>query len=148
DAYLRALATLPKLTVVEGRYKDKHRLCDVLPCVYAGDRTITIPEEKRTDVNIAVQMMDDAYQNTCDTFVVVSGDSDLVPALYRVKQRFPMKKLVVYVPARNKTRGAAVEMRAAADKNATLPLNLLQHAQLPANVPDGSGGFITKPASW
>lgn len=31
---------------------------------------------------------------------------------------------------------------------ATCPLNLLKIAQLPASVPDGSGGFIVKPATW
>jgi uncharacterized LabA/DUF88 family protein len=93
-------------------------------------------------------MLDDAYQNLCDRFVVVSGDSDLVPALNLVKTRYPEKEIIVYVPSRSAIRGAAVELRVAADKNRTLPLALLRHCQFPATVNDGSGGVVSKPPSW
>ena len=99
-------------------------------------------------MNISVQMLDDAYQGICDKIVIVSGDSDLVPAVGMVKLRFPQIKVSVYVPARDKIRGAAVELRSAADKNRTLPLNLLARSQFPATVPDGSGGIISKPSDW
>jgi uncharacterized LabA/DUF88 family protein len=62
-------------------------------------------------------MLDDAYQDHCDQFVLVSGDSDLVPAINLVRTRFPLKKVIVYiphVPALSKTRGYAVEVRSAA----------------------------------
>jgi uncharacterized LabA/DUF88 family protein len=149
--YLQAIETLPLVNVVRGRYKRKSVKCQVLPplcAIPAKDRIFSIPEEKRTDVNIAVSMLDDAYQDLCDHLVLVSGDSDLVPAVNMVKTRFPLKIVTVYVPTRNPIRGAAVELRAAADKDRDLPLNLLRIAQLPASVPDGSGGFIVKPATW
>jgi uncharacterized LabA/DUF88 family protein len=150
-AYLQAIETLPLVNVVRGRYKKKSVKCQVPPplCTIPGkDRIFNIPEEKRTDVNIAVSMLDDAYQNLCDHLIVVSGDSDLVPAVNMVKTRFPVKIVTVYVPTRNPVRGAAVELRAAADKDRDLPLNLLKLAQLPASIPDGSGGVIVKPTSW
>ena len=106
------------------------------------------PEEKRTDVNIAVTMLDDAYQDLCERFVIVSGDSDLVPAVDQVKARFPEKEVIVYLPARTAIRGAATELRGAADKDRTLPLELLRHCQLPASVADGAGATIQKPAGW
>src|SRR5262245_34384020 len=89
-----------------------------------------------------------SYQNRSDRFVIVSGDSDLVPAISMVKTLFPKKEVIVYVPSRNPIRGAATEIRAAADKSHTLPLNLLKHAQFPGRIPDGAGGFLTKPAAW
>jgi uncharacterized LabA/DUF88 family protein len=148
-AYLRALETLPLVNVVRGRYKNKSVKCLVRPCVVPdAHRMFNTQEEKRTDVNIAVSMLDDAYQNLGDHLIVVSGDSDLVPAVNMVKIRFPVKQVTVYVPSRNPVRGAAVELRAAADKDRDLPLNLLRIAQLPASIPDGSGGFIVKPSSW
>jgi len=149
--YLKALATLPLVEITLGRYKSKSIKCRVqIPiCAVADkDRIFKAPEEKRTDVNIAVSMLDDAYQNLCDHLIVVSGDSDLVPAVNMVKTRFPTKEVTVYVPSRSPVRGAAVELRAAADKDRDLPLNLLKLAQLPASMPDGSGGFIAKPATW
>lgn len=53
----------------------------------------------------------------------------------------------MYVPSRNPVRGAAVELRAAADRDRDLPLNFLRLAQFPASIPNGSGGVILKPAS-
>ena len=148
DAYLRALATLPSVDVVLGRFKTRRVRCQVAACVHAGDRMFSAPEEKRTDVNIAVTMLDDAYQDLCERFVIVSGDSDLVPAVDQVKARFPEKEVIVYVPARTAIRGAATELRGAADKDRTLPLELLRHCQLPASVADGAGATIQKPAGW
>jgi len=147
-AYLRALETLRLVEIILGQFKMKQVTCRVRACTFAGARRFPTQEEKRTDVNIAVRMLDDAYQNVCDRFVVVSGDSDLVPVVNQVKTRFPPKEVIVYVPARNRVRGAAVELRAAADKDRVLPLEKLPHAQFPAQVPDGSGGVIHKPAGW
>jgi uncharacterized LabA/DUF88 family protein len=146
QVYLRALSTLPLVSVVFGNYKTKRVTCIVPACTYTGKRRFNTVEEKRTDVNIAVQMMEDAYENRCDQFVVVSGDSDLVPAVARVKGLG--KKVLVYIPARDPTRGAAVELRTAADSAKILPLDLLRHSQFPASIPDGAGGMLTKPATW
>jgi 6-hydroxy-3-succinoylpyridine 3-monooxygenase len=146
--YLRALETCPKVNVILGKYKTKQAQCKVTDCCHSGDRRFTTWEEKRTDVNIAIHILDDAYQNQCELIVVVSGDSDLVPALNMVKLRFPEKRIVVYIPARNESRGAATEIRSAADKDATLPQNLLKRAQFPRDIDDGAGGVITKPESW
>jgi uncharacterized LabA/DUF88 family protein len=148
EAYLRALGTLPKLEAIFGKFKVKQIQCRHLTCAHPGDRIFASQEEKRTDVNIAIHLVNDAYKNVCDTFVIVSGDSDLVPAINMLKTLFPAKKVVVYVPARNATRGAAVELRSAADTDRLLPLNILPLAQFPATIPDGAGGTIVKPPSW
>lgn len=148
DAYLRALATLPLVNIIEGKFKEREVHCRVAACTHAGSKVVRVPTEKRTDVNIALQLLDDAYQDQCDTFVIVSGDSDLVPALEMVKARFSQKKIVVYVPTRDPVRGAATELRGAANQDRTLPLALLSKSQFPAQVPDGRGGIIHKPAGW
>lgn len=146
--YLRALATLPRVDIIEGKFKESGVRCRIAACTYPGNRILRTPIEKRTDVNIALQMLDDAYQDVCDTLILVSGDSDLVPAVEMVRSRFPMKETVVYVPTRNASRGAAVELRTSAHRHRSLPLELLRKAQFPANVPDGRGGTITKPLGW
>lgn len=148
--FLKALSTLPRVQIILGRFKNKRIKCAVAMCQSLNplDRFFEKPEEKRTDVNIAVNMLDDAYQNLCDQFVLVSGDSDLVPAVRMIRDRFPDKKVIVYIPTQNPVRGAAVELRGVAHKHRELPLNLLQHCQFPTNVPDGAGGFYVKPTSW
>jgi hypothetical protein len=148
EAYLRALSTTPLVQVILGKFKFKNVKCSVATCTFTGGKWYQVPEEKRTDVNIAVFMLDDAYQNMCDQMIIFSGDSDLVPAINMVRNRFPAKKIVVYVPSRNPVRGAAVELRTAAHVNRTLPLQLLPKCQFPDQLQDGSGGLISRPASW
>jgi uncharacterized LabA/DUF88 family protein len=148
DAYLRALATTPLVSVVLGKFKDKTIACTVNGCTHAASRKFKMPEEKRTDVNIGISMLDDAYQDLCDHLVLFSGDSDLVPAVNLVRNRFPAKTITVYVPSNNPIRGAAVELRLSATKHRNLPLFLLSKAQFSDAVPDGSGGTINRPAAW
>lgn len=148
ETYLRALSTLPLVDIVEGKFKMKEVHCGYRKCTFQGDRIFRVPEEKRTDVNIALHMLDDAYNDRSDILVVVSGDSDLVPPVDMVKTLFPEKKIIVYVPARTPERGAATELRSAADEDRTLPQAILKVAQFPREVPDGSGGYIDKPLGW
>lgn len=148
EAYLQALDTLPLVEIVLGKYKYKTVKCTLSACSFSGPREFQVPEEKRSDVNIAIQMLDDAYAGRADRMIVVSGDSDLVPAIHLVKKRYPSIQSTVYVPSRNPKRGAAVEIRSAADKHKTLPLNLLARCQLPNPVRGGVGGRIHKPARW
>jgi uncharacterized LabA/DUF88 family protein len=147
-AYLRALATTPLVHVVLGKFKHKNVVCRVNGCGYEGRRVFSFPAEKRTDVHIAFQMLEDAYEDRAKVFVVVSGDSDLVPAVHRVRSRFPHKRVVVYVPARDPDRSAAVELRSAANDARDLPLALLPRCQFPPTLPDGHGGTVTKPPAW
>jgi uncharacterized LabA/DUF88 family protein len=146
--YLRALVTTPLVNVVLGKFKEKHIQCRVHNCDFDGSRIFQALEEKRTDVNIALQLLDDAHHDRADRFIIVSGDSDLVPALDMVKAQYPHKQLIVYVPSRHHIRGAATEIRNAADKNKTFPQALLRVSQFPAELPDGRGATIRKPSEW
>ncbi|MBR2082614.1 MAG: NYN domain-containing protein [Elusimicrobiaceae bacterium] len=49
-------------------------------------------EEKLTDVNIAIYLLEIALKNTVDEAVIVSADSDLIPAILAIKRNFPGKK--------------------------------------------------------
>jgi uncharacterized LabA/DUF88 family protein len=147
QTYLNALSTFPKIEIVLGKFLEKQIKCRVSACTATCSRVFKTNEEKRTDVNIAVYMLDHAYQNECDHFVLVSGDSDLVPAIQRIKQRFPKKTITVYVPSRGRP-GHAIELRSSADRQRDVPLNLLPIAQLPTRVPNSAGGFYQKPAEW
>ena len=122
--------------------------CRINDCGYQGNKFYKIPEEKGTDVNIALQMLDDAYQGACDRIILVLGDSDLVPAIRLVKKRHPEIQVTVYIPATNPKRGAATELRNVADKHKTLPSDLLPKAQFPPSLTGSSGKTICKPSNW
>ncbi len=148
--YLDAVGTLPLVKVVLGLYKRKTLKCKVDGCKYQGKngKQYTVPEEKKTDVNIALQMLDDAYQGACDRMILVSGDSDLVPAVKLIKERHPQIQVTVYIPANHPQRGAAKELRDAADKHKTLPTELLSKSQFPETLIGASGQSICKPEAW
>jgi uncharacterized LabA/DUF88 family protein len=42
-------------------------------------------EEKETDVNVAIRLVSGAYEDRYDWAMVISGDSDLVPAMRQVR---------------------------------------------------------------
>lgn len=148
--YLEALSTLPKVEIKYGLFKDKTQKCKVTSCTLPNSqKSYKVNEEKGTDVNIALQMLDDAYQGLCDRIILVSGDSDLVPAVDLVKKRHPQIKVSVYIPATNPKRGAATELRNSADNHHTLiPNNLMVKSQFPVKVTISPTRTISKPASW
>jgi uncharacterized LabA/DUF88 family protein len=43
--------------------------------------------EKGVDVNIAVDMLVAAYENKCDKIILVSSDSDLIPAIKKAREK-------------------------------------------------------------
>ena len=84
-----------RFEVIYGKFYDKELICPVCNTRY------TRPEEKRTDVNISVQMMGDCALNNVDTLVLVCADSDLVPPLEFIKKHYPEKKIRIYFPPDN-----------------------------------------------
>lgn len=43
--------------------------------------TFEVPEEKKTDVSIAVNLISDVVNDQCDVSILVTGDSDLTPPI-------------------------------------------------------------------
>lgn len=147
NLYLNALRTLPKVRVILGKYQDREVTC-LAECKQRYD----VPEEKKTDVNIAVHMIDDAINGVVDRIVIVSGDSDVEPAAAWIHQKYPKIKMTVYLPAleeeKSTRRNDYYESIGANVK--FLPLQLLDKHQLPNPVPtkSGEGAGFERPKSW
>lgn len=61
--------------------------------------------EKGVDVNIAVDILVAAYENLCDRIIVVSSDTDLLPAIKKAKEK---GKIIEYVGFSHKPSVAMV----------------------------------------
>lgn len=159
--YLTALATLPTVSIVKGKYKSKTLTCRVQHCAYSGDREFKGREEKQTDVNIAVSLVDDAFRGRTEQMIVISGDSDLLPAMRMVKQYNPSIKVMAYIPDRvawtkqsrksgtgKSKRPYASDLRDAADDVRLLPIIQLSHAQFAPTLQASDGSILSKPADW
>lgn len=92
--YLRALATLPNLTVVYGHYLSHPVMMPLASSVSAKPKYVEVvkTEEKGSDVNLATQLLCDAFRKVFDVAVIVSNDSDLSEPIRIVKTE--LKKVV------------------------------------------------------
>jgi hypothetical protein len=63
-------------------------------------------EEKKTDVNIALNLYRDAYKGM-EQLVLVSNDSDIVPALEAIQEDFPQARTAAIMPRMKPVGGDA-----------------------------------------
>ncbi len=96
--YLEVLELRGNIEFYFGNYRDKSYACS------GCNRPNSISNEKQTDVNIAVQMLVDAYEDAFDVAVIMSGDSDLVPPIKEIKRLFPAKKIYACFPPKRRSK--------------------------------------------
>jgi len=79
EIYLRALETVPNLTLHYGHYLQSTVRMRLANPPAKGPKSVEVlkMEEKGSDVNIATYMLVDAFRHDCDQLVVVTNDSDL-----------------------------------------------------------------------
>ena len=80
------------VNVVYGEFKRKDRFC---PLCRKRFRSV---EEKQTDVNIAISLFRLAVSDSYDKAIIISGDTDLTPAVKAVQATFPTKQIGVVLP--------------------------------------------------
>lgn len=111
-------------------------------------------EEKQSDVNLALHLYDDAMQGEVDHVVLVTNDTDLVPAFEMLKARCPNVIRGLVVPTRmqgpNSTTERPINASLSALANWTrshITTDELRLAQLP-RVVQGQRRASIKPVSW
>lgn len=92
NAFLDALRTCPGVEIIFGRFQNEPKQCD-----HCGHSNFH-PQEKKTDVNIATNLICDGLVDKYDTAILVTADSDVVPAIEAVKKLKPKKRIVVAFP--------------------------------------------------
>ena len=78
--------------IVKGRFLKKRVMCHLC------HRYFKTHEEKRTDVNIALKLLTDAIEDRYDKALIISADSDLIPAIEAVHKVTPDKEVGVMFP--------------------------------------------------
>ena len=89
--YVKALRHVG-VNVVFGKFKRKYVTCK--KCY----RQFTAMEEKRTDVNIAMDLVVDGLLDKYDRAILISADTDLVATVERARELKPGKEIFVAVP--------------------------------------------------
>ena len=138
NTYLEALATRANFHIHEGYFLPKRG-----SCARCG-ATWTTYEEKMSDVNLAVELLGDALDNSFDVAIVVSGDSDLASPIQTVLHRLPAKRVIVAFPPNRHS----VELRKVATASFTIGRKKIQDSQLPERVIKPDGYTLTRPQEW
>jgi len=138
NTYLEALGTLPDLSIRYGHYLQKRLSCGKCKATWETY------DEKMTDVNIAVEMMADAFQDRFDVALLVSGDSDLSAPVEAVSRLFPSKRVVVAFPPNRVSK----RLQLIATDSFVIGRRKFALSQLPDEVPKSIGFILRRPASW
>ena len=93
-----------------GHFKAKTQACPLCGGKFVGW------EEKETDVAIGATLLELICRDMCETAVLVTGDTDLVPAMRAARRLDPAKHLVALQPYRRVNR----ELSRCADRALTI----------------------------
>lgn len=95
--YIKALKN-SGVKIVLGEFKEKY----IYPCKDCRQKErqekILKHEEKHTDVNVAITMLEKAMTDSFDRVYLLSEDNDYVPVVKRVKELFPNKRVIICPP--------------------------------------------------
>ncbi len=142
--YLNALEKyIPEISIYYGHFLS-HIVRAPLANPINGKKTVEIikTEEKGSDVNIAVHMLNDAWLDEYDCAVVVSNDSDLAEAMKLIKIHHPTKVIGLLTPG---DQYPSKELMQYAKFKAKIRIGPLSASQLPNPIP---GTNIKKPFIW
>lgn len=143
-AYLDALraACGPAIEIIEGHFQVKSKR---LPLAASPGSIVEVlaADEKGSDVNLAVELVNDAWANAFDCAVVVSNDADLERAMRIAKLR---KRKVVHLVTPGFPRRRPLNcLKRWANRHGAIDPVALAANQLPATIPATS---IARPSRW
>ena len=143
QSYLNALqAYIPEFSVYYGSFLNSVKWMPLLtPINNTRFVQVTKTEEKGSDVNLAVHLVNDAWKNLYDCAIIVSNDSDLYEAIRIVKEELNKKIGLIILPNGN----PSIKLLSCTNFKKAIRNNLLQNSQLPDPIPNTN---IYKPISW
>lgn len=136
--YLEALETATNCETYYGRYQSSTIECKSCHSIWPS------PKEKMTDVNIATQMLLDAFTDAFDTALLISGDTDLIPPILAIKKHFPKKRIGVYFPPKRHS----IALQKVVDFSGLIGRKKLRDNQLPGLVTKPGGYVLSRPTTW
>ncbi|MCA1622487.1 MAG: NYN domain-containing protein [Acidobacteria bacterium] len=140
--YWRALQTIPNLSIIEGSFLVKPVMMPIANTNPQRYERVIKTEEKGSDVNLAVHLLNDAYKKDYELAVIVTNDSDLLEPMRIVKQELNLPVGLV-----NPHKNPSFDLRKHATFIKQLRKGVLQNSQFPITLTDQNGTFH-KPATW
>jgi hypothetical protein len=144
QTYLRALRTIPNLSVHRGYYLSHAARMPLAHLRRLGPKTVEVmkTEEKGSDVNLATFLLLDGFRSDYEVAAVISNDSDLKVPIEVVQSELGLRVGVVNPhPTARRSRA----LRGTFFKQ--LRPSALKACQFPPTLQDAQGR-IRKPRSW
>jgi uncharacterized LabA/DUF88 family protein len=138
STFIEALETLDDFKIYYGQYQANPRKCR--KCGYQE----YLLSEKMTDVNIAVEIMTDAFQDEFDTALLISADSDLSGPINAVKSLFPEKRIIVAFPPKRYSS----TLSSIADASFIIGRANIAKSVFPPSIQKPDGYMIRCPEPW
>ena len=126
------------VTVVLGRFKKKKVYCTNCR------QQFTKFEEKETDVAIAVKLLEVLVSGSCDTAILITGDTDLAPAVKTAGVLCPNKQIGFVFPYKRHNK----ELKKLVSISFNIKSGQYSRHQFPDPFMLPSGKQIRKPDSW
>lgn len=137
SVYIDALESI-NIKVIYGNYQDGTNECHRCGNIWQAAK------EKMTDVNIATEMIVDAYCDRYDTAMLISGDSDLTPPVKAVHSLFKQKRVFIAFPPKRHNQSMAL----VAKGSMIIGRKKLVDAQFSKQVVSNSGYTLNIPKEW
>lgn len=127
--------------VIRSRFDKVQKHC------HQQGRFCAIREEKQTDVAIAIEVLSDCYERGVQRILLITADSDQVPMVTRVRDKFPDTNVFMIAPP--KRLAVARELGNACNGVTELSAGRIRRHQMPDEIRDGRGKLIaSRPAVY
>lgn len=148
ELYLRALGTLPNVSIHFGEYRAHAKRMPLHPPPGTGERMVTVlrSDEKGSDVNLASYLLLDGFRHEYQQAIVISNDSDLATPVRMVRDELKLPMGVIF-PCTNPGRAPTASLRQAATFTRNVHSKALKTSQFLNHLTDGTGSF-SRPAKW
>jgi len=100
--------------------------------------------EKKTDVNIASQLLKDAFLDKFDCAFLISGDTDLVPPIEIINEFISNKRVLVAFPPKRSNE----QLKIVSKGNLVIGRKILKASQFTSKVKLASGWEVYRPKEW
>jgi uncharacterized LabA/DUF88 family protein len=144
QTYLRALRTIPNISIIYGHFLTNNCWMLKAGCPPTALEFVEVvkTEEKGSDVNLGVHLLNDGYKKEYETAVVITKDSDLLEPIKMVRGELGLK-VGILNPGKHPSRALLAHV----DFIKRIRRNVLIASQFPDELTDKTGIF-RKPASW
>ena len=139
DAFFQANKENPKFKLILGKYLKKEIEC------FKCHNVIQTYEEKESDVRFATQIVADAFMHNCDAAIIISADSDMIPAIELAKEA--KVRVYIYSPPNQFSSNLAT-------MGSGMPLQMRRYEKkfksslLPDKITLSNGYELSIPTKW